>query len=318
MTATAPALDAHRDPALEQILADHGLTWAMTWVASDDIDWPATNRAQIRSGGTDPDVVDRYAAAIERHDPLPAGFGVDGPAGTRIVGGIHRAKAYQSIGDPAPLYVLPADANPFAVLVASIEHNARHGVPLTNEDRSRHALALVEQHGVTQAEAAAVVGISTISLSKAKISRDGDRRAARRGLTNLWSAFGHTTRYLLASATKDHTDDVFDEVVTTAATADVDTALAKTIAAGIGGKTATEALDWLAEFEAGTHRAATPRASDAAKLRQAAMTICDLDPASVAGGTTTSFAEPTVKLLERAARRIAECAVELRKIERGA
>lgn len=309
-------LDAHRDVALEQILADQCLSFVLGPVPLGQVDWDATTAGQIRGEGTDPDIVERYAAALHAGEQLPAGFGVADDRGhVRVVGGIHRAAAHREVGaDTIPLYLLPDHSPDASLLVAALEHNSRHGVPLSNADRARHALVLIDEHGLSQVEAGRIVGLSGPKVSQAATARDGGRRAKRANRSAVWRSLSSSTQYRLAAGCRPHTDAVFAEMLDTAAQCGTDVATATAIAAGLtAAGTEGEALDFLAEFEAGHHPAATPSSSGAAAMRDAARKICEMDPERFAGSVTPSFVGTTIELLERTARRLAECAIALKQ-----
>lgn len=313
-------LDAHRDRALEEVLRRHHLPADLFWVPLDNIDWDATNATQIRGGGTDPDVVDRYTAALDRAEPLPAGFGVRlDTRRVRVAGGIHRAAAYRAADrDRMPLYVLPADANPTAVLLVSIEHNARHGVPLTTEDRQRHALGLVDDHGLTQDAAAAIVGLSPAKISQAITTRDAGARATRLGLSAVWQSFGPSLKFLLGTAGKPWPDEVFEELLHTATAVNVDVVKARAMSAGLRDADSDDAaLRFLSDYEAANHRAVGPR-NEAGHLRKLCMEINTIDPKRFEAQTSDSFVDPTLDLIKRTARRLAACGMALEERQKAA
>lgn len=313
-------LDAHRDRALEAVLRRHGLPADLFWVQLKDIDWDATNATQIRSGGTDTDVVDRYTAALDRAEPLPAGFGVRlDTRKIRVAGGIHRAAAYRSAGRARmPLYILPADADPTAVLLVSIEHNARHGVPLTTEDRQRHALGLIDDHGLTQDAAAAIVGLSPARISQAVTTRDAGARATRLGLSAIWQSFGPSIKFILGTAAKPWPDEVFEELVHTAAAVNVDVVKARAISTGLRASDSNDAaLQFLSDYEAANHRAVGPR-NEAGHLRKLCMELNAIDPQRFEAHTSDSFVEPTLDLIKRTARRLAACGMALEERQKAA
>lgn len=303
----------HADPELETILDRHQLTGRLTTVALDDIDWEATRRAQLRS--IDQQVVERYQAAIERGETLPAGFGtIDSDGRVTLVGGQHRGAAHRNAGSTRmPLYLVDGDER--NVWRASIEHNTRHGVPLPNKDRTRVALDMVDRDGLTVTEAAAIVGLHPVTLSRSRSVRTIRKRADRLGVGTIWRGFSTDIQYRLGVGAKKHSDDVFREMVAVATQCDITKELARRIGDGLQEAAGdSEAFEYLEQFEVSWHPGMSNGGGTkaAAQLRRLATEICDIDPDEVADTITGSFAQPTVELLERAARRIAECAMAIK------
>ncbi len=329
MTPAPTSLDRFRDLGLEDLLTDLGLDHRLLAVDLDLVDWDGTAASQIRGDGTDPEVVDRYAAALNRGEPIPAGFGIeqagvtqalDRPTGpVTVVGGVHRAHAYRQAEAPAalPLYVLPGTVDRRIVRIAAIRHNARHGVPLSTADRCRLGLELSGTHDMTKAEAAAIVGISPTALRQAEAVELGGVRASQVGMTREWSALNVSIRYRVYAATKDRSDEVFEETIFTVRGCDLNTRDVESFAAKLGAcADDDEALVFLEGFEYDAHelghdRDEEPtrgRTAPAAHARKLAITLCDLDVDRIRQTTDPDFAKPTAELFRRAAARLTEAA----------
>lgn len=317
LTETAPG-----DQALEDILASYGIAATLITVPLAAIDWDGTSRWQVRSGGVDAEVVDNYAAALERGERLPPGFAVDrrtAGGGIEIVGGAHRGHAYQQSGaDRMLLYLIDSSAaDELTIQLAAIEHNTRHGLPLTNEDRCRHGLTMVQRHGFTMAEAAAKVGVSQASISLACAIDEGTERAAGR-VASQWGRINRSIQAKIATACRGKSDDVFAEAVFTANTCKLLVKDVNDFTAGIrAAATDPDALRFLETYEA-EHHTASPvaKGSTASRVRRLAVEICGLDPQSVADATRSADADATVQLLKRTAHRIAEMALAIEEIDR--
>lgn len=301
------------DPELEAVLDRHGLTWDLVDVDVASIDWDASDARQVRSETVNPEFVDRYAAALERGEELPAGFGMRSGEQVVVIGGQHRARAYaHAERDEMPLYMLSPVSDETAIHLASIEHNTRHGLAMSNSELCAHALDLLAR-GVTQDEAGRVTGLSRATIANAVAARKGSERARRLGISGTWATFSTTIKVALAGATNRRGDTVFTEAVNAMSLVNGTIDLARELARDMGDLDDDAALAVIEEFEnthiindrggVGGGRSGAPPIG---QLRKYAAGICDLDPVAVADGVTPAFVEPTLAQIERAVRHLAE------------
>lgn len=247
----------HSDPAVEALLERFDIDWTLEYIDPSEVDWEATGSLQTRDRFVDDDIVDRYQAAIEDGAILPAvlAMGIDGQttgaiAGVALLGGVHRTKAWEAANAKVAAYVVgPLD--PATAYMVSIEHNATHGQPLTDDERARHALCLIDEYGLTVADAARRVGAPRHLIGRARSAREYRRRAAKNAISTKPSkAIPHTGQHHLADALAGLSDHAFVEAVLTArnvqAGAEGCIALAKQIR-GADGETAV--LQAIEDFE---------------------------------------------------------------------
>lgn len=210
-----PAMTSpHADPKLEALLERHGIAYAFCKdLPLDRIDLEADT--QIRDQ-TDPEVVERYTEALADGALFPAilvrGSLVDEPG--QVAGGWHRVLAHVAAGrETIPAYW--AEMTDTQALAISVEDNATHGLPLTNAERIRHGIALIEDRGLTQHAAAARVGLSSNMLNRAILRRDGTQRAQRMNVGNQFAQLSESSQGRLQNL---GSDVVFAMAVNAAAT----------------------------------------------------------------------------------------------------
>lgn len=248
-------IQQHSDPKVEALLARLSIDYIITWIPTGQLNWEATQALQTRDQFIDEDLVTQYADAMADGAKFPAVLAMPMGEGTYgLIGGVHRSKGWIQAGDEfVPAYVIDRqDAT--VVYLLSIEHNTTHGKPLTTAERCRHALALIDEHGMSMAEAARKVGTPLHNVQRARSVREYKRRAQPFGFTvSETKAIPFTGQHHLADALAGYEDTVFVEAVQTArntkagATGCIE--LAKRIRACVGDELA--ALSAIEDFETG-------------------------------------------------------------------
>lgn len=327
----ATDLEAYRDPVTERLLERHGIMTAIRWVPVDRIDWAATRARQTRDELTDDDVVDRYCAAIDNGDVLPAGIAVYGAevGWFELLGGVHRAKALERAGvEWIALYCIlsaasssASDVDEATLYLISIEDNATHGQALTNDERARHALRMVDELGISQTEAARRVGLSKNMIERAAACREYGRRAQRFGFQrNQTTAIPATGQWRLQQATAKLPDTVFHEAVVTARNTNAGSTGCSELASIISSAKGDEdlALQLIEDYETAqrtSHRSngsTGGRAKDPTlELRDAARRFLDVDHQAAVDAVPATDRAVTLDLIARVGTRAARIATTL-------
>lgn len=192
-----------RQPDVEAWFADLGVAWEFDPdLALHRIDEAASLANQVRHVALDEEVVERYAADMNRGARFPAVI-VD-RASMGLLGGNHRyAAKNRAHHATTPAYLVTGDA--LALLRVRTEDNARHGKDLTKAERLDHALALMA-HGMSQRDAAASVSLPQPEVSIAAGCAQAARRAAALEVDGRFALLPATTRYQLSQVDD---DDVF-------------------------------------------------------------------------------------------------------------
>lgn len=156
------------------------------------------------------DVVERYTAAYENGDEFPPLLARRTSPRAKLVllGGNHRHAAARAAGiDTHPAYVV--ECTDEVALVLSFGDNRRHGLPPSNAERIAQAVHLIEQ-GMTQQDAAAVVGVQQSTISRHRTVVACTRRAVGLGIGAEYQGLpmGHRERLALLRS-----DPVFVETV---------------------------------------------------------------------------------------------------------
>lgn len=291
MVTTAPALDAAgRHAPTEAWLDERGIAWTFEpAMALGRIDRAASLANQARLEPLDEDVVERYAADYERGDRFPPLIvypkGRDGAV--VLIGGNHRtAGATKAKRKTHPAYVVTVTDD--QVLPLTYEDNRRHGLPPSDEERVLQALHLIGARGLTQDEAAAVVGLSVFKMRQGVGLAKAERRAKEAGVAG-WSSLPKTARWRLSSV---ESDAVFGEAARLAVmhemgAADVDTLVRQVNAAHDN----HEALAIIGETEEALterpHRRYSSRAgmnTPRARMLEALRIVASLDPIAIVRG----------------------------------
>ena len=206
MVTTAPTLDdAGHDLATEAWLDSLGVAWHFDPAAGfDRIDWAASKANQARLEPLNDEVVERYTADYERGDTFPPVL-VRHPRGRPLavlIGGNHRLTAAARAGRTShAAYVLDVDDDLEALRLAYLD-NRRHGLAPSDDERVLQAAHLIAAQGITQAEAAAVVGLSIGKLSRGMAVIKADERARELGV-DAWPTLAKTVRWRLSSLDSD-------------------------------------------------------------------------------------------------------------------
>lgn len=157
---TIDAAVTNRIPELEHWLDLHQVAWTFDEAFPvDDIDHTGGLANQARLEPLNEAAVEQYAADMAAGAIFPPIVLRD-----RIpVGGNHRTAAARRAGRTTlAAYLVHCDDDQAHLL--AIEDNRRHGLPLSDEERVWHALALHRDQGHTLAEAAKAVGITAARL----------------------------------------------------------------------------------------------------------------------------------------------------------
>lgn len=198
MTTTHPA----RQPSTERWLDDLGAAWTFDPdLPLARVDLTASLANQVRHVPLVAEVVDRYAADMARGDQFPPVLVAAEGEKVALLGGNHRHAAKSQIGHSTePAYIIEAD--PAVLLRIRVEDNRRHGLPTSEAERVDHAVALMAT-GMSQGEAAAVVGIPQPKLSIAVAVQGADARASRLEVDDAYRRLPRMTRYHLSQLDED-------------------------------------------------------------------------------------------------------------------
>lgn len=206
MVTTAPTLDAAgRDLATEAWLDSLGVAWHFDPVFGfDHIDWAASKANQARLEPLNDDVVERYTADYERGDVFPPVL-LRHPRArplATLIGGNHRLTAASRAGRRNhAAYVLDVDDDLDALRLAYLD-NRRHGLAPSDDERVLQAAHLIAAQGISQAEAAAIVGLSIGKLNRGMAVIKADERAKALGI-DAWPTLAKTVRWRLSSLASD-------------------------------------------------------------------------------------------------------------------
>ena len=213
-TTEVPAHPARRADT-EAWLDSIGATWDFDPDFSlARIDAAASLANQVRHEPLDEEVVARYAEAMGRDEVFPPLMvtPTDDPK-VAILGGNHRFAAARSRSWAThPAYIVKGDN--LTLLRVRVEDNARHGVASTRAERIDHAQMLMAE-GMSQADAAKVVGVDQPQLSIAFSVRRAEQRARSLEVPEQFFRLPETTRYTVSQVAD---DKVFEALATFAAT----------------------------------------------------------------------------------------------------
>lgn len=205
-TTDTTAGDALRDPTIEAWLDENHVTWTFDpELDLNRIDGPASVSNQARLEPIDPEVVDRYAAAIAAGDQMPPLLiherpRTRKPAQLVILGGNHRNAALAANKRTShPAYLVRCE--PEAATLLMYEDNRRHGLAPSDEERIAQAVHLMDQ-GYSMEAAAKAVGIGAGKVQRAKGAVTADRRAAAAGIDGF-THLPKTARWRLGSVRSD-------------------------------------------------------------------------------------------------------------------
>lgn len=235
MTATAVVHPA-RQADVETWLTTLGVEWRFDPdlpVARIDVAAGLAN--QVRHDPLHEEVVDRYAGAMVDGAQFPPIIATDVDAPVPL-GGNHRvAAAGRARRATMPAYLV-AGTEPQLRRVR-FEDNARHGLPPSNAERVEHAAALMAD-GMTQTDAARIVGISAPKLSIATSALRATQRAAALGIDGF-NRLPEAVRYELGRL--DH-DAVFTAAADLALTSGIPVGTLRPVVAAVSEADPAEAL----------------------------------------------------------------------------
>jgi hypothetical protein len=288
-TATRPAPGRQHD--VEDWLNGHHIPWRYEPdLAVGDVDANASLANQARLEALSEEVVDRYAADMERGDTFPPIVvnRIRSRRGERLVlvGGNHRLTAALRAGVPTlAAYVI--DAPPELVFRLTIEDNRRHGYPPTESERTMQAAHLVAL-GYSRGDAAAICGISIDKVQRHFAVTDVDTRASGLGIAR-WERVPKTTRYRLGAVRSDTVFEAIARHVIDGTLANVVTVIGELVARANKAATDADALA-IVEHTVATAKAKGDGRSNTARSRLLGGlgTVRFTDPAEVAGSCATS------------------------------
>jgi hypothetical protein len=185
----------------EQWLGDLGVTFVYEPdldLGRIDVARSLTNQARIGEPVVG-DVVERYTAAYQSGDEFPPLLARRTSARAKLVllGGNHRHAAAKAAGlTTHPAYVV--ECTDEVALVLAFGDNRRHGLPPSNAERIAQAVHLIDQ-GMTQQDAAAVVGVQQSTISRHRTVVACTRRANTLGVAAEYQGLpmGHRERLAL-------------------------------------------------------------------------------------------------------------------------
>jgi ParB-like chromosome segregation protein Spo0J len=207
MVTTAPTLDdTGRHADTEEWLDGLGIAWTFKpglYLGAVDREASLANQARLLP--LDLEVVERYAADYERGDRFPPLLayapGRDQHRSVVLIGGNHRLGGAEKAGRTThDVYLL--DIDDAQVLPLAYADNRRHGLAPSDEERVLQAAHLIDARGISQGEAAAIVGLSIGKLSRGIATIRADDRAAELGL-DAWPTLSKSVRWRLSALVSD-------------------------------------------------------------------------------------------------------------------
>lgn len=192
-----------KNPVIEKNLDDALVVWE--YVESfpmKDIDEKLSLRNQARFEPLHEEWVSRYTEAMQRGDEFPALMGTKTRGGSVVLlDGNHRFQAKKRVGETeTDIYIVTA--SPEVLQVLTFAANAVHGMPPSVEERTRHAIYLID-NGMEHKAAAAATGLLTSQVTTAYALEKADRRARQLGVTRGWSRLTKGQRERLGSISND-------------------------------------------------------------------------------------------------------------------
>jgi ParB-like chromosome segregation protein Spo0J len=301
-----------RLPDVEAWLDDHQVAWVLDTVDLADVDVPAGYKNQTRLDAINRDTVDRYTTDMEAGATFPPIILRHAGAKWIPVDGNHRLTAARATRQPTIAAYLIKQLTAGQALELAIAANRTHGLPLTDEERLWHALAMI--HDGTPVEAAArAVGVAVDKLRRKVAVEKFTKRAAGLQMRN-WADTSESARQILISI-KD--DRVFRRATRLVADRKVLAAEVGPLVARINASTAGAALDELSEIDKVARTRRDPGRPVSFNTSPRRRLINDLDqlitrfaPAAVADDCETDMAR------QQASDQIKAAARHLMKIEK--
>lgn len=175
-----------------------------------DIEKSLANQARFEP--LDLETVELYREAVLRGDPFPAvlAYRPGRAAGQKlvIVDGNHRMIGYRDAGVPINVYELDRSTKAQVITFMTFAFNTKHGRPSSEDERTVHALHLVES-GSTQENAAAELNVPLRILKKAYLLKVSQQRAEDAGINpREWESLAQVARVRLQTTS---TDEGFKE-----------------------------------------------------------------------------------------------------------
>jgi ParB-like chromosome segregation protein Spo0J len=192
-----------KDAIVEQHLEDRLVKWTyQDSIPLTQFDEKASLQNQARFDPIHEEAVLRYAEAMERGDKFPAVVGYKNRQGKIIIiDGNHR---YQSSkrNNYKDIDVYVVEATPEIIQVLTFEANSRHGIAPSVEERTRHAIFLIDQ-GASVDAAAASTGLLSSSVQNAWGLERANRRARSLNVTRGWNKLARDQKTRLAAISTD-------------------------------------------------------------------------------------------------------------------
>lgn len=289
VTETAAELIGRR-PDVEAWLDERHVKWMFDGALPlRKVDAIASMANQARLEPLNEEVVDRYAADMERGDQFPPIVvnKVTTKRGTRLVlvGGNHRlAAAGRANVATLPAYVV--EAEPEMVVRLTFEDNRRHGLPPGEEERLFQASHLVA-NGYTYAAAADVCGVAVGKVQRFIATRETDERAKRLSVRG-WTKAPKTSRWRLGMI---RSDPVFQAAATLAIDGLFSNSVVMELVTKINAaRSEEEAFGVIAseeEVQRAKIQAATSRSTPRSKFLAGLATARHLDPAEIKAACAT-------------------------------
>ncbi len=154
------------DPDAEAVMGFVDVEWELDVITLGQIDWDesANNCARMLNPLNEEKIED-YQTCLKRGDRFPRPVVEKTKRGYVILGGNQRCNAAKRIGNP------PIEAYVVANLTTAQRQalirslNARHGWGTDKSERIEHAVYLVRNHGISVADAARLMVVSTMTIN---------------------------------------------------------------------------------------------------------------------------------------------------------
>jgi hypothetical protein len=194
-----------------------------------DIDRSLQNQARFEA--IDEETVAAYTEAVERGDVFPPVIAYRPGRAARpalvIIDGNHRLVAHERAGKPIDVYEVERATKPNVIMRMTYGFNTKHGKPTSEEERTWHAVWLIN-NGTSLEAAAAAVNVPVRIVKRAYAKSRADQRADEVGLDRReWDSLANSVRTRLLTISTDEgfgaaahltyvarltTDEVFDLV----------------------------------------------------------------------------------------------------------
>lgn len=172
---------------IEAALADkyHVSYEYLTGVPTSQFDIDRSLKNQARFDAIDEPTVELHAEAVTRGDPFPAVVAWRPGRATLpklvVIDGNHRLVAHDRVGAPINVYEVDRNTKPNIVMLMMYAFNTTHGRPTSEEERTQHAIYLIN-NGATLETAAQAMNVPARILRRALADAKADERAAEVGI----------------------------------------------------------------------------------------------------------------------------------------